>query len=100
MLTDLHAANNVLIGPLPCVDWSPACIDCSPAFPLLQVSTYKCECGAEAAQRPCSQQQWHCTRPCGKPLACGRHTCQLVCHAGPACPACAFSGACVATSPV
>ncbi|KAK9820436.1 hypothetical protein WJX72_010343 [[Myrmecia] bisecta] len=52
------------------------CPDCS------LTGTYSCACGAETRKLPCSLRMFHCTRVCGRPLACGRHTCQQVCHTG------------------
>ncbi|PRW05874.1 putative mitochondrial-processing peptidase subunit beta isoform B [Chlorella sorokiniana] len=63
--------------------------DCPPC-PL--VSDVACRCGAEAARLPCSQKGvFQCKRVCGKLLACGRHRCEEVCHAGK-CGACKLAG--------
>ena len=43
---------------------------------------YSCACGAEKASKPCYLSDWHCAKPCGKTLACGRHHCELICHSG------------------
>ncbi|KAL4709908.1 hypothetical protein ACJJTC_003871 [Scirpophaga incertulas] len=32
---------------------------------------------------PCSQEEFSCGLPCGKPLPCGKHTCIKTCHTGP-----------------
>ncbi|GBP30744.1 Protein shuttle craft [Eumeta japonica] len=32
---------------------------------------------------PCSQEEFSCGLPCGKPLPCGKHSCIKICHKGP-----------------
>lgn len=43
---------------------------------------YSCACGSEKASKPCHLSNWHCIKPCGKTLACGRHVCEQICHSG------------------
>lgn len=49
----------------------------------------ECHCGREvkAVTRCGDPSRWSCQSICGRELACGKHTCQLRCHAGP-CPPC------------
>ncbi|WIA21924.1 hypothetical protein OEZ85_004291 [Tetradesmus obliquus] len=54
--------------------------------PCKEVGVHRCACGAETAKLPCWQADWHCAKPCGKTLQCGRHKCDQVCHAGPCGP--------------
>lgn len=51
-----------------------------------------CACGKEKQERPCAESVFHCRNPCSKPMSCGNHFCQKVCHAGP-CGECPWSGA-------
>lgn len=39
----------------------------------------------------CSERAFNCGKVCGKPLSCGRHVCQRVCHARP-CGECPLAG--------
>jgi NF-X1-type zinc finger protein NFXL1 len=50
-----------------------------------------CRCGGTTKMRPCFQRVWSCATVCGRPLACGRHTCAAPCHAG-ACAPCPNAG--------
>ncbi|EFJ44757.1 hypothetical protein VOLCADRAFT_82592 [Volvox carteri f. nagariensis] len=52
---------------------------------------FPCRCGAEVRQLQCGDRNYQCARVCGKPLACGNHKCEKVCHTG-ACGSCPFSG--------
>jgi NF-X1-type zinc finger protein NFXL1 len=52
----------------------------TPPTCALQVGTHACACGAQSASLPCCKAEWHCDRPCGKQLACGRHNCDQVCR--------------------
>ena len=40
---------------------------------------------------PCQDKPLQCDRVCGKPLSCGRHMCEIVCHAG-SCGPCPMQG--------
>ncbi|XP_037397326.1 NF-X1-type zinc finger protein NFXL1 [Pygocentrus nattereri] len=59
--------------------------------PCPRVSVQKCVCGRSSAQRQCASPLWHCDQACGRPLPCGNHTCERVCHAG-ACGECPRAG--------
>uniref|UniRef100_A0A8B9HIP7 Nuclear transcription factor, X-box binding-like 1 n=1 Tax=Astyanax mexicanus TaxID=7994 RepID=A0A8B9HIP7_ASTMX len=50
--------------------------------PCPRVSVQKCVCGRSSAERQCASPVWHCDQVCGRPLPCGNHTCERVCHAG------------------
>ncbi|CAH0384192.1 unnamed protein product [Bemisia tabaci] len=54
-------------------------------------SSQKCFCGSSTQTRPCASPQWQCTKVCGKPLDCGNHVCETVCHSGP-CKPCPING--------
>ncbi|KPP79604.1 NF-X1-type zinc finger protein NFXL1-like, partial [Scleropages formosus] len=62
--------------------------DCEPCP---RVSKQRCVCGRQVSQRLCASPVWHCELSCGKPLPCGNHTCERVCHSGP-CGECPRSG--------
>lgn len=51
--------------------------------PCDRVAGQSCVCGCSVVQRPCNSPPWHCPKPCGKPLSCGYHVCEKVCHGGP-----------------
>ncbi|CAH0398025.1 unnamed protein product [Chilo suppressalis] len=55
--------------------------DCPPCVVL---TTKRCHGGHEERKTiPCSQDEFSCGLPCGKPLPCGKHTCIKTCHKGP-----------------
>nr|AGC92703.2 protein shuttle craft-like protein [Heliconius erato] len=55
--------------------------DCPPCVVL---TTKRCYGDHEERKTiPCSQEQFSCGLPCGKPLPCGKHTCIKKCHMGP-----------------
>ncbi|XP_059059145.1 protein shuttle craft [Achroia grisella] len=55
--------------------------DCPPCVVL---TTKRCHGGHEERKTiPCSQEEFSCGLPCGKPLPCGKHTCIQTCHKGP-----------------
>ncbi|XP_047529301.1 protein shuttle craft isoform X1 [Vanessa atalanta] len=55
--------------------------DCPPCVVLTTKMCYgKHE---ERKTIPCSQEEFSCGLPCGKPLPCGKHTCIKTCHKGP-----------------
>ncbi|XP_023697570.2 NF-X1-type zinc finger protein NFXL1 isoform X1 [Paramormyrops kingsleyae] len=62
--------------------------DCEPCP---RVSQQACVCGRELSQRLCASPLWHCQQVCGRPLPCGNHTCERVCHSG-SCGQCPRSG--------
>ncbi|OWR43279.1 putative shuttle craft [Danaus plexippus plexippus] len=54
--------------------------DCPPCVVLTTKMCYgKHE---ERKTIPCSQEEFSCGLPCGKPLPCGKHTCIKICHKG------------------
>eukprot|EP00897_Mesotaenium_endlicherianum_P009425 jgi/Mesen1/8510/ME000480S07858 len=59
--------------------------------PCLKESTFACRCGRVQEVRPCGARHFSCEQKCGKPLPCGRHACEVECHAG-ACGECPLSG--------
>ncbi|XP_026725229.1 protein shuttle craft [Trichoplusia ni] len=55
--------------------------DCPPCVVL---TTKRCHGNHEERKTiPCSQEEFSCGLPCGKPLPCGKHTCIKTCHKGP-----------------
>ncbi|XP_045497702.1 protein shuttle craft [Colias croceus] len=55
--------------------------DCPPCVVL---TTKMCHGRHEERKTiPCSQEEFSCGLPCGKPLPCGKHTCIKTCHKGP-----------------
>ncbi|XP_068631534.1 protein shuttle craft [Battus philenor] len=55
--------------------------DCPPCVVL---TTKMCHGQHEERKTiPCSQEEFSCGLPCGKPLPCGKHTCTKTCHKGP-----------------
>ncbi|EGD78634.1 hypothetical protein PTSG_01612 [Salpingoeca rosetta] len=55
--------------------------------PCTETRPLRCKCGGSVATVACWLNEWQCDRVCGKPLACGHHTCEVVCHDGE-CPTC------------
>ncbi|CAH0719565.1 unnamed protein product, partial [Brenthis ino] len=52
--------------------------------PCLVLTTKRCYGDHEERKTiPCSQEEFSCGLPCGKPLPCGKHTCIKTCHKGP-----------------
>lgn len=52
--------------------------------PCVVLTTKRCHGGHEERKTiPCSQDEFSCGLPCGKPLPCGKHTCIKTCHKGP-----------------
>ncbi|XP_048589157.1 NF-X1-type zinc finger protein NFXL1 isoform X2 [Nematostella vectensis] len=59
-----------------------------PCPPCPKTVRTRCHCGTQAPSvRRCGAKDWSCSRPCGKLLSCGHHSCQTPCHAGD-CPPC------------
>jgi len=58
-----------------------------PCPPCSVTSPQPCFCGAVEEERLCGQEDFSCNNPCGMPLGCGEHECELTCHAGE-CPPC------------
>lgn len=59
--------------------------------PCKKQSKQKCMCGNETKLQPCENPVWQCDKICMKPLECGNHSCQIICHEG-LCPTCPDSG--------
>ncbi|KAJ2946098.1 hypothetical protein O0L34_g5019 [Tuta absoluta] len=55
--------------------------DCPPCVVLTTKMCYGQH--EERKTIPCSQDEFSCGLPCGKPLPCGKHTCIKTCHKGP-----------------
>ncbi|CAG9786326.1 unnamed protein product [Diatraea saccharalis] len=90
-----------LLPPVPCGARPPACsADCrvrrpcrhpphhachqGDCPPCVVLTTKRCHGGHEERKTiPCSQDEFSCGLPCGKPLPCGKHTCIKTCHKGP-----------------
>ncbi|XP_061713720.1 protein shuttle craft [Cydia pomonella] len=55
-----------------------------PCPPCVVLTAKRCHGQHEERKTiPCSQEEFSCGLPCGKPLPCGKHTCQKTCHKGP-----------------
>lgn len=50
--------------------------------PCPKKSIQKCLCKSQQKLRDCATPTWQCDKICYKPLECGNHKCQEVCHAG------------------
>ncbi|KAG7303000.1 hypothetical protein JYU34_013008 [Plutella xylostella] len=91
----------VLLPPVACGTPPPACTaPCRRARPCGHPPHHSCHAGdcppcvvfttkpcygahEERKTIPCSQDEFSCGLPCGKPLPCGKHTCIKTCHQGP-----------------
>ena len=61
----------------------------TPCPPCVHLTSRACVCGRTTlASVPCSRTAVRCGQVCGKPLACGQHTCVGTCHADGECGAC------------
>ncbi|ORX44066.1 hypothetical protein DM01DRAFT_1340476 [Hesseltinella vesiculosa] len=61
--------------------------DDEPCPPCPILISRQCECGkTELKNIPCYRAAAHCGTVCGKPLACGQHSCQRTCHKGDCLP--------------
>ncbi|CAB4055981.1 NFXL1 [Lepeophtheirus salmonis] len=69
--------------PLPCHQG-----ECSPCK---KTSVQLCSCKRHQEQRDCSNPDWQCKDKCLKPLTCGHHLCDIVCHFDK-CGPCKLSG--------
>ena len=61
-----------------------------PCPPCSTIIHQTCYCGTEERDISCSEASgttYSCNRVCGKPLNCGHHYCEQVCHEGE-CPSC------------
>ncbi|XP_043229933.1 NF-X1-type zinc finger protein NFXL1-like [Amphibalanus amphitrite] len=59
--------------------------------PCPKTSRQPCNCGQKTELRPCASPRWQCEKVCGRPLSCGHHRCERVCHSG-ACGPCERAG--------
>ncbi|CAH1179658.1 unnamed protein product [Phaedon cochleariae] len=50
--------------------------------PCPKKSIHKCVCKSQQKLRDCASPVWHCDKICKKPLECGNHRCEEVCHDG------------------
>ncbi|KAK8790213.1 hypothetical protein WA588_000378, partial [Blastocystis sp. NMH] len=92
-----HLESAIACCSLPCLKRLPcgrhlckAKCHSGPCPPCSAVIHQKCFCGSAERDVPCSEAEgpsYSCGRICGRPLACGHHTCPLPCHDGP-CPPC------------
>ncbi|XP_064481964.1 NF-X1-type zinc finger protein NFXL1-like [Ornithodoros turicata] len=60
--------------------------------PCSKESRQKCSCGSSVQLRPCASPRWQCNKVCGRPLSCGHHSCEVICHSG-SCGSCPKAGA-------
>ena len=59
-----------------------SCGECS------KTSKQFCRCKRQRKEVECTETKWECGEVCDKPLTCGHHVCERVCHDGEcgACP--------------
>ncbi|XP_071489644.1 NF-X1-type zinc finger protein NFXL1-like [Diadema antillarum] len=60
-------------------------------LPCPHTSQQPCLCKKRTTLRECASPRWSCGEVCGKPLPCGHHRCERVCHEGE-CGDCPRSG--------
>ncbi|KAI0305265.1 hypothetical protein B0F90DRAFT_1809057 [Multifurca ochricompacta] len=103
-----HCERSVLEPPVPCgmrVECSYPCVRPAPSCghpkgthlchgdatscpPCVYLTEKPCACGKMVIGNVrCSQEKVSCGKPCGRPLGCGFHLCEQLCHAG-ACFSC------------
>lgn len=89
---ELYSCGAVCDSPLPC--GHDCAVTCHPdeCPPCTKSGTFTCKCGRSTRDCPCSESEWSCGEVCGRPFACGHHSCERVCHDGP-CGACPRAGA-------
>ncbi|KAI0000621.1 hypothetical protein BJV74DRAFT_876894 [Russula compacta] len=106
-----HCGRTVLEPPVPCgteISCSYPCVrplppcehpraphlcheDLSPCPPCVYLTEKRCACGKTVVSNVrCSQEKVSCGKPCGRPLGCGFHPCEHLCHAD-ACAPCTTS---------
>ncbi|OQR76638.1 NF-X1-type zinc finger protein-like [Tropilaelaps mercedesae] len=68
--------------------------DChaGPCLPCSKESVRKCNCQKDTKKVRCEEGVWKCQNVCGRPLNCGNHTCQEMCHQDGDCGICPQSG--------
>ncbi len=87
----------------PCVRHPPPCghpraphlchEDPTPCPPCVVLTEKLCACGKTMVSNiRCSQEKVSCGKPCGRPLGCGFHPCEQLCHAGACAPCTAICG--------
>lgn len=69
----------------------PATCHPGDCLPCDRTSVQSCECRKTREPRPCSAPAFKCGHPCGALLACGFHSCDLICHPAGPCPPCPLS---------
>ncbi|XP_050511644.1 NF-X1-type zinc finger protein NFXL1 [Diabrotica virgifera virgifera] len=77
------SCNNVCDKPLECNKHN--CPNpCHPGEcqPCPKKSIQKCICKAQQKLRECASPVWQCDKVCNKPLECGHHKCEEICHEG------------------
>lgn len=67
-----------------------ACHEGQECPPCNKTSVQLCKCNRHQRQCDCAEPQWQCEDKCRKPLSCGYHMCEIVCHEGE-CPPCPLS---------
>ncbi|XP_022662440.1 transcriptional repressor NF-X1-like [Varroa destructor] len=96
-----HCGHSVVYPPVPCNTPVPECKQlCAREHrcrhpvthpchsepvcpPCTSLTEKKCHGGHELRRNiPCHLDNVSCGRPCGRPLSCGRHSCDKTCHAG------------------
>ena len=59
--------------------------------PCNKTSVQLCKCGRHQKSLDCASPEWQCEEKCGKPLDCGHHICDEICHEAGKCPPCQLS---------
>lgn len=102
-----HCGRTVLEPPVPCgteISCSYPCVrplhpcehpraphlcheDPTPCPPCVFLTEKRCACGKTMVSNVrCSQEKVSCGKPCGRPLGCGFHPCEQLCHASTCSP--------------
>lgn len=58
-----------------------------PCKPCAVVTEQECHCGKNTKELVCGTNKFFCESVCDKPLDCGNHRCEKLCHKG-ACEPC------------
>ena len=108
-----HCGRTVLEPPVPCgtaIQCSYPCVrppppcghpkaphlcheDPTPCPPCVFLTERLCACGKTTVTNiRCSQEKVSCGKPCGRPLGCGFHPCDQLCHAGACAPCTTICG--------
>ena len=59
--------------------------------PCNKTSVQLCKCKRKQKTCDCASPVWQCEQKCGKPLDCGHHVCDEICHELGSCPPCQLS---------